>query len=105
MSVLSAPILFRCLLAGNFYGFYAVLVGAFFIPAFALVAGTWTNGHKLFEILYTIIWYLLLNGAPALDYVGAFTRSRSLGMAHIFLFITVVFLFLSLVGRKRQITV
>jgi hypothetical protein len=62
----------RLLLAGDGAGFAGWLAGALFIPALALALGLVSRGNRLFEVLYTILWYI----GPArrtaeLDFMGA----------------------------------
>lgn len=49
----------------------AWLSGVLFIPALAAFLGTLTNGRKLFEIVYVVWMYLILNGTRSLDFLGA----------------------------------
>src|SRR5206468_123877 len=51
------PVGVRLAVSWDFAGLAAWSSGALFIPAFALAAGTWTGGGKLFEGLYTFLWY------------------------------------------------
>ncbi len=43
----------RLLLAGDWRGLLAWLIGALFIPTLALTLGVWSGSSKLFEIVYT----------------------------------------------------
>jgi hypothetical protein len=49
----------------------AWLSGVLFIPALAAFLGTLTNGRRLFEIVYVVWMYLILNGIRFLDFLGA----------------------------------
>jgi hypothetical protein len=44
--------------------------GVLFIPALAAFLGTLTNSRRLFEVVYVIWMYLILNGTRSLDFVG-----------------------------------
>jgi len=44
--------------------------GLLFIPALAVVLGTLTNSRKLFEVVYVVWMYLIVNKAQRLDFVG-----------------------------------
>jgi ABC-type transport system involved in multi-copper enzyme maturation permease subunit len=104
------------LLDGDWAGMSALLVGAPFIPALALALGCWSGNSKLFEVVYTILWYAgPVEGIAVLDFMGASGSSvsctcrpvgatLSVNVPLIYLASTMVLLALALVGRKRQIT-
>jgi hypothetical protein len=104
----------RLLLDGDGMGMRAWLVGALFIPALALALGCWSRNSKLFEVVYTILWYAgPVEGIAPLDFMGASQGSVS-GTAEpagatcspstplIYLACTTVLLALAFVGRKQQ---
>jgi hypothetical protein len=105
----------RMLLDGDWEGMSAWLVGALFIPALALTLGCWSGNSKLFEVVYTILWYCgPVEGLAVLDFMGASgnsvactcgstERSLSPNMPMVYLACTVVLLALAVVGRKRQL--
>jgi ABC-type transport system involved in multi-copper enzyme maturation permease subunit len=79
------------------------LVGAMFIPALALALGVWSGTSKLFEGLYTALWYI----GPAqptlpLDFIGASAHLSS-RIPMYCLGTTVILLAAAVVGRRRQI--
>jgi hypothetical protein len=108
--------LVRLLLDGDRAGVGAWLVGALFIPALALALGCWSRNSKLFEVVYTILWYAgPVEGIAVLDFMGASGSSVSytcrpvgatfsVNVSLIYLASTMVLLALALVGRKRQLT-
>ncbi|MCX6303779.1 MAG: hypothetical protein NT040_02315 [Bacteroidetes bacterium] len=100
---LALPVFVRVLAGGNFYGAYAILAGALFVPAFAVASGILTGGSKLFEVLFTVMVYGMLNGAPFFDLTGAIKESHTMGVAHYLLGITAILLLVAFSGRKRQI--
>jgi len=107
---LASPVILRSLSAGNLYSVYAIIVGAFFLPTFAMASGVWTGSGKLFEVIYTILWLGIMNSIrnqaiPFIDYIGAIKESQTLGIANVFLGITMVFLVFAVLGRRRQIMV
>ena len=96
----------RFSLSGESGSAFAYLSGAFFIPALALALGTWGGTSKLFEAVYTAVWYIgPINKIPALDYTGAVPQSIASGMPVIFLLVSIALLGLAVVGRKRQLQV
>ncbi len=102
--LLALPVLIRLFLSGNFYGLYAIPVGAMFIVAFALTSGILTGGSKLFEVIFTVMVYGLLNKVPFFDFIGAIEESQSLGVAHYLMAATLVLVFLAFSGRRWQIS-
>lgn len=94
----------------------AWLVGALFIPALALALGCWSGNSKLFEVVYTILWYAgPIEGLAGLDCMGASEgsvsctcrpaeASFSTNTPLIYLACTVVLLVLAFAGRKRQLS-
>ena len=103
MLTLAIPVLLRVFFSGNFYGVYAILTGALFIPAFAIASGILTGGSKLFEVTFTVIVYGILNGVPFFDFTGAIKESHETGIAHYLLAITILLVILAFTGRKYQI--
>ncbi|WP_310723312.1 hypothetical protein [Streptomyces sp. N2A] len=47
------------------------LCGALFIPSFALVLGTLSRTHRLFQFAYLPLWYATVNGIAPVDFMGA----------------------------------
>ncbi len=90
----------RLLLAGDFAQLLALLVGALFIPALALTLGTWSGSSRLFEIVYLVWWYLLVNGISALDFMGITDNALSHGLPLTYLGLTFVCMF-AVVLRRR----
>ena len=60
----------RMALAGDRAGVAAWCAAVLFIPAFALVLGTLSRTHRLFQICYLVLWYGAVNGVPVVDYMG-----------------------------------
>ncbi|GAA2591803.1 hypothetical protein GCM10010399_22900 [Dactylosporangium fulvum] len=61
----------RMAVIGDAAGLLAWAGGALFIPALALTLGTVTGAPRMFQAVYTILWYLMINNLPALDVMGA----------------------------------
>lgn len=64
------PVL-RLAMAADWAGVAAWVGGAFFIPSLALVLGLVSRTSRLFQALYLPLWFLLVNGVAAVDYLGA----------------------------------
>ncbi|MFG2038054.1 ABC transporter permease [Dactylosporangium sp. NPDC048998] len=61
----------RMAFAGDLPGLAAWTAGAAFIPALALALGALTGAPRVFQAIYTVLWYLLINDTSALDFMGA----------------------------------
>jgi hypothetical protein len=87
-------------MAGDGVGLLAWLSAALFIPSFALAAGVWSNGSKVFEIVYITLMYMgPLNNIPALDFLGAH-NSGNIGF---YLPLSFALVLAALAGRVRQL--
>jgi hypothetical protein len=62
--------LLRMAASGNGPGVAAWIAGALFIPALALMLGTASRTHRMFQALYIILWYAAVNQVKAADYMG-----------------------------------
>ncbi|MFX0107845.1 MAG: hypothetical protein ACFE7R_06160 [Candidatus Hodarchaeota archaeon] len=89
---------------GEWSGLIAWSAGAIFIPSLALCLGVWTGSSKVFEFLYTLLWYIgPLNQTEPLDFMGALPGSVEAGIWQFYLAISIVLVGLAFVGRKWQI--
>jgi hypothetical protein len=70
--LLGAGVAVRLAIAGHGASLIAWIAGAVFIPSLALAMGVWSGTSRLFEALYTALWYVgPLNHARGLDFTGA----------------------------------
>ena len=94
----------RLIVGREWSGLFAWTGGALFIPSLALACGTWSGSSRLFEALYTALWYTgPMNGLAALDFMGALSESTAAGVHWTFLGISVALVALAALGRMRQI--
>lgn len=94
----------RLLLAGESGGVLAWIAGALFIPSLALALGVWSGTSKLFEGLFTVMWYIgPMNRVPDFDYCGATRAAVSAGMPIKYLVATALLVTAAFVGRRRQV--
>ena len=94
----------RLLFAGEGQALLGWLVGAMFIPTMALACGAWSGSSKLFEILYTVIWYAgPMQPTPQLDFMATSPKTIEMAMPRIFLLITLALVFLAMIARRRQL--
>ncbi|MFB0546425.1 MAG: hypothetical protein ACETWB_05895 [Anaerolineae bacterium] len=103
-AVTGSGIALNLALHGEWLGMFAWGVGALFIPSLALCLGVWTGSSKLFEFIYTLLWYIgPLNQIEPLDFMGALPGSVKAGIWQIYLVITIILFGLAFIGRKWQI--
>jgi hypothetical protein len=94
----------RLILTGNIPGVLAWLVGALFIPTFALASGVWNRTGKPFEILYTLLWYVgPMHAIPQLDFMGSAPSTATTHYPFVYLALTAVLALTGLAGRQRQL--
>jgi hypothetical protein len=91
------------LLIGDAVGFALWANATAFVPVFAITCGSLTGGRKLFEVLYTLLWYMgPLNKLPLLDFTGS--AGYEPGSKHLMTWVAIT-LFIGLTGflaRWRQ---
>lgn len=66
----SGPLL-RMVIAADLPGITAWLAGATLIPALALLLGSIGRGARLFQAVYLVLWYAILNNVAGVDVMGA----------------------------------
>ena len=94
----------RWLFTGQWYHLVCWAVGVLFVPSLALTLGVWTNGGRLFEMLYFIVWYVgVFKAWTALNFAGSTVAAIETGTPMYYLGITALLLFSAVVGRRRQV--
>lgn len=94
----------RLLLAGDWRGLLAWLTGALFIPSLALTFGVWSGSSKLFEIVYTLLWYVgPMQATLQLDFMGSAPGTAATRIPAFYFACVVAMAAIALPGRKRQL--
>ncbi|HEV7507381.1 MAG TPA: ABC transporter permease [Thermoanaerobaculia bacterium] len=94
----------RLAISGNWPAAGAWLIGALFIPTFALAMGVWSGTSKAFEVIYLFLWYIgPLNQTRSLDFMGAVPAAVKAGIPLVWLAATVALGVAGVAGRKRQL--
>ncbi|AGI88742.1 Hypothetical protein XNRR2_2370 [Streptomyces albidoflavus] len=70
-AVLGVAPLLRMAFAADLPGLAAWLGGVLFIPSLALLLGVVCRTHRVFQVVYLPLWYLVVNQVAALDFMGA----------------------------------
>jgi hypothetical protein len=94
----------RLALAGQSAGLFAWAAGVLFIPSLALALGVWSGTSKLFEGLYTALWYVgPLNRAPGFDFTGSANGPEAGRFAFIYLGVAAILVGAAFFRRARQV--
>jgi hypothetical protein len=94
----------RLAFTGNWPAAGAWLIGALFIPTFALAMGVWSGSSKLFEVIYLFLWYIgPLNQVRPLDFMGAVPAAVRSGVPLVWLAATMALGVAGVAGRHRQL--
>jgi len=101
---LATPVMLREVLSGNFYSFLAIDAAALFIPALAVASGIFSGGSKIFEVVFTIMVYGILNGTPFFDFTGTLPGSKESGLAGYMAAAALVLIIMAFIGRRRQVS-
>ena len=95
---------FRLVLGGDWRGMLAWLAGVVFIPTLALALGVWSGTSKLFEIVYTVLWYVgPLHATVPLDFMGSAPGTAATRVPLFYLALAGGMALAALAGRKRQL--
>jgi hypothetical protein len=102
--VMGSTVMARLALTGEWTASLAVLIGALFVPSFALALGCWSGTGKLFQALYLFLWYLAsVQGVVFLDFMGHYPQTVALGIPWIVALLTFGLLIAAAFGRRRQV--
>jgi hypothetical protein len=91
--------LMHCGFAANWPAFFAIVIGAVFIPTLALACGAASGTSRLFEIVYLVVWYVgPMNATKGVD----FTSVSAVGPAAVASVILAVLAFAARRTRLQQ---
>jgi hypothetical protein len=94
----------RVLLGGDWRGLLAWLIGALFIPTLALALGVWSGSSKLFEIVYTLLWYIgPMHATLKLDFMASAPGTAATHVPLFYFALTLAIAAVAVLGRKRQL--
>ena len=98
---LNVPLIIRYLINGDLIHVAAIVTGAVFIVAFAVFLGILSGGNKLFEILFFLLTYGIINHIPFMDYFGS--MHDDVNYISVMLVIIIFLLTVSFALRKYEI--
>ena len=94
----------RAIMSGDIGTLAHWLIGAMFIPSLAMTCGIMTSGRKLFEVLYTILFYIgPLNKVPLCDFTGSVIYGNIQSSLSLWVAITGSLLLATILVRKWQL--
>jgi hypothetical protein len=94
----------RVLLSGDWRELLAWLIGALFIPTLALALGVWSGSSKLFEIVYTLLWYVgPMHATLKLDFMASAPGTAATHVPLFYFALTLAIAAVAVLGRKRQL--
>jgi cytochrome b subunit of formate dehydrogenase len=94
----------RLLFTENWRGLLAWLIGALFIPTLALTFGVWSGSSKLFEIVYTLLWYVgPMHATLQLDFMGSAPGTEATRVPSFYFACAAAMAAIAILGRKRQL--
>ena len=89
------------LFAGQFVALEVWAAAIVFIPSMALAMGIWSRSSKMFEVLYTVLWYGAIQ-MPLVDFTSA-TGKPTASLATGYAVAAAALLAAAFVGRQRQL--
>lgn len=102
--VTGAGFALRLVAAGDMRGLAAWYIGALFIPSLALACGIWSRSSKLFEIVFTLLWYIgPLHAMPSMDFMGSAPATAHTVYPLYYLGLAVALFVAALAGRRQQL--
>lgn len=94
------PVILRMLLINQINGVLVALAGACFLPSLAVFLGEFTKVNRVFELIFAIITYGMLNNVGAFMYLGIHPEVCSLTRAGIYLAVGIVLGVSAVLKRK-----
>lgn len=101
---MGSTVIARLALAGDWTASLAALIGALFVPSFAVALGCWSGTSKLFQAVYLFMWYLAaVQGVVFVDFMGHFPQALALGVPWVVALATIGLLIAAAFGRRHQV--
>jgi hypothetical protein len=99
--------LFVMAMKGQLSAMVALIVGTGFAVALAVACSIWTGGYRLFEVIYIVLWWVLLSGigknAPIwLDYAGAWYGGKNPSVIGLYALLTLGLISLATITTRWQ---
>jgi hypothetical protein len=99
---LALPVLIRSAIALNIYAIVSIINGSLLIVLLAVAMGILTGGKKLFEVIFFMLTYSVVNKIPVTDYLGSLPHQNIIMMILIVLGTNAVLATISFLVRGYQ---
>ncbi len=99
---LALPIIVRSIATLQFYSIINIINGAIFVIALAACIGIVSGGKKLFEIIYFLLSYCVVEALPPADYLGAMPKENPLVYVFTMLLLNTFLILTSFTVRSYQ---
>jgi len=100
--ILSLPILIRAVIIANGYVLLTVVNGVLLMVLVAVALGILTGGKKMFEILFFLLTYSVLNKVPFTDYLGALPHQNKWNVGIAVLIINLLLVITAILARRYE---
>jgi hypothetical protein len=101
--MLTLPVLFRYLIISDFYSIINIINGAVLIVLLAVCLGILSGGKKLYEIVFFMLTYAVIEKIPPADYLGGMQHDSHLGIITIVLALNIFLVAVSFGVRSYQV--
>lgn len=101
--LLSLPVVIRLAFAGNLTGVVYLICGSVFIVLLSMAMGILSGGKKLFEVVFFLLTYAVLNQFAAADYLGGLPHAHAMVNIMVLLGLNAGLGLLSFYVRKGQL--
>lgn len=102
MLVLALPVIIRYLISGDLFAAASIINGAAFIVLLAVAMGIVSDGNKLFEIVFFLLTYAVIQKIPGTAYLGTVSANEPATHLLIFLLISASLAVISFAFRSYQ---
>ncbi|WP_442587213.1 hypothetical protein ACSBL2_14320 [Pedobacter sp. AW31-3R] len=100
---LALPVLLRSVMTSNLYAFINILNGSVCIVLLAVATGILTGGKKLFEVIFFLLTYAVLNKVPVTDYLGSLPHQNMARFIITMLGINLLLTLVSFLARSYEV--
>jgi len=100
--VLALPLIVRYAITADIFSIVNIITGAVLIVLLAVCLGILTGGKKLFEVVFFMLTYTVMNKLPLADYTGALPEHHTIAFTGIIGILILIFAFTSFIIRSYQ---
>jgi hypothetical protein len=101
-TALAFPLVLRYTIVMDGISIINTIIGALFVVSLAVCMGILSGGKKLFEVIFFLLTYTLVNGMALADYMGSLPQHHNLVFTGVLSAIILALLLISFAARKYQ---